>query len=276
MKLHQIVKQSAQRLKCNIGKAIGLLFLLSFAYFTVLLVEQVISMVLKPTLINPDMTMNFSGNTLLITLIPLSLYFILVKPFLLNVKGWNYKLVTEDVPLQEAVNYFGTWKSYWRAVWYSLIKSIIITLIYVGLLVPVMALLVALRVQIEVQGEVLGLLFAILFLLTGVFFLLAVVYATYITIGFFFADYIYVSEISTKPFTAFRISFQIAKNKKGSILVLWLAMLPLFLFSCFVLPAIICIPLINLIFAFYAKDRIANYFTAKNELDSSIEIERVG
>lgn len=281
MKLYQIVKQSGKRFLPNMGKAVALMCLMCFAFLTVLLVEQVLAMALRPTLINQDFSFNFSWNTLLLTIIPLILYFFIIKPFLLNIKKWNYSLLEEDVPMQEAMCYFGTCKGYFRAVWYSICKTVLITLIYLALLVPVMALLVALRVQIELQGQMLGLLFAVLFLLTGAFLLLAFLYATYVTMGFFFADYIYVAGIASKPFAIFRLSFQIAKNKRSSILMLWLAMIPLILLSCLIIPAFILVPLMYLMSAFFAKDKMMVYFTSVDDLETeSVEesfedIERV-
>ncbi len=256
MQIKLIKKEASKRLKKNIGKAISILFISLASVICVTLISQVLTVYFDTVLINSSFKIDTSLNALIVTGITLLVSLLLLTPLCLNVKKWYMSIKTMDSQLHEAFSIFGSFKAYVSSVWYGIIKFLLISVIYFLLSLPAMIAAIALRIHVESNNNNIGITFAILFAVMVSFIVISIFYGIYVALGFFYADYIYLSKVATNPIKAIKLSMKMSRNQRGAIAFLYISLLPYLLLCVFVVPILFVIPYIKSILAFYAKEKL--------------------
>lgn len=260
MGISAIKKLAMSRLKCNLSKAVSLLFLSLITFLCIRVLEQMLLLLFESFKI-ADIDSSFFTIPLdkqFAQIIAVILSVFIVSPLFLSIKKWYIEMLLVDPPVSAALHAFYCPRAYFSAVWYCFVKNTVSISIFTILLLPVIIAAGIFRSEIREQTSILAILLTVIFVAVIILLLVAAAFAVYFALGFFYADYIFLSDAKSKknPFKVIAESFRLAKHHRKSIGMLLISMLPLILLCAFIIPALFVIPFVNTTLAFYAQQHI--------------------
>lgn len=264
LELALIKKQATNRLKENLAKAISLVLICLLASLCVKIIDEIFVLLLDTVFINDSFQLVLSRNTIISSILTLIISLLLLSPLFLNVKKWYMALKDTNPPIAQALNVFGSLKLYTQAVWFSFVKNIALAIMFFLLLTPAILMASVLKAQLDNTNFVLDLMFGVLFIAMIVFTILASLYAIYVALGFFYADYIFLSGKTTNPFKAISLSFKMSKYHRGRLVALFLSLFPYLLLCLFIVPIVFVVPYVKSTLTYYAQVQLESY-TINNE-----------
>lgn len=184
-----------------------------------------------------------------------------LKPFKIGIKSWYYNIGPES-SLLYAFYCFMSPKRYKRAIKYSLLKVTANIFIIAAVVLPNVALIMFTSHCMQIGADTMQIIIAIALL---VFLNVAAVFtAGYIYIGFYFTDYIYLTDNEAGIAEIFKMSFELSKGKRRQILRLAAIQAPYYIISVLIATMLFTMPVINSSYALYAKNQLSIQAGGKN------------
>lgn len=233
-----------QRLKSSYGGGVVITIILMLSYFCISLTGKIAAMFLSAAMLDFQITQDFSLDYIVAAVVGIILAVFLLLPLQLNIKSWYQHSTAESPPITAAFTYFANLKKYFAAVKFTVLKLSIILLVFILSLSPSIILTGVMKYAVNGGEYTLGMSFGAIFVISTILALLGLFPAIYFSAGFFFADYLFIKGIETRPLCALRISMRYARKNKKS-LFLALSIIFFYYLSCifivtipFVLPKI--------------------------------------
>lgn len=251
--------EATRNLKKNLARAISLVFVMLFSIIFMFIMNDLIGIFIRSFGITQMLTNNIGVSDLISVICSFVLGFTFIMPLWLNIKKWFMNLSEDAPPLATTLSLISRPSIYFKTISYIIIKVLLIGSIYFVLLTPSMALAAVVKSQINTTNGAVGLLIIIIFIMMVMFFIIAGLYAIYIALGFFYADYIYISKTTENPIKAIVLSLKIAKSNRMKIITLYATLIPYMLLSIFIIPLVFTIPLIQSTTACFARGQMEAY-----------------
>lgn len=256
LQLKHIKSYATNRLKQNFGKSIGIVLITAITLVIAIIIGQGAVWALNSTLVEQGIFVSPSTGTIVALLISLTVNRLVISPLILSVKKWYSTLRDCNPTFADALSIFGTVRGYLGAVWYCFVKSILIFAISLCAFLPALIISVVLKIGFSFDGVNFGINGAVMLSLVAVFFVLGLIYLIYALLGFFYADYIYLSGKTQNPFKAVLLSFRLTRCHRGRILLVYFSLLHMWALYLLVVPIFFVEPYIKSTLAFYANEQV--------------------
>lgn len=248
VKITQMVTNGENRLQGSLTAAVALEFVLLFLWFFVLLFSQGLRLILQMGTVLEDARWGELLGLLL-------LLFFLQNPLRLGIIGWYQQAEAQYTHPRKGFAPFLGLSSYFRSVWFCMVRSVAVCLIWFLSLLPAVILAAVLQVGMW-KGSAEGGIYAGLIVLFLLLMVLGVLFALFLHMGFFFADYFYVRREEQNPFRALWRSRRLMRGGRLRLLRLWICLLPYFLLCLLIVPIPFAAANIRSALAVYANDRL--------------------
>lgn len=249
MRVTQIVTNGENRLHGSLTAAVSLEFALLFASLLNALVPVTISILLPLAGWLP------AQSSILAWVEPAVLFLLWIlfyNPLRLGITGWYRQVEGSFTHPRKAFAAFQGIGSYGRAVWFGLVRSGVVFCTWFMSLLPAMILYAVVQAGVRMgraEGGLYAWLLALFLLLT----VLGVLFALFLSMGFFFTDYYYLRGWISNPFRALAASQRLMYGSRLRFVKILFCAFPYFLLCLLVAPIPYAMANIRSILAAYAN-----------------------
>lgn len=260
MDIRLIKLDASRRLKKNLARAISLVFVMLFSIVFLFIVNELIVIFIRSFGIKGTIANTVAVNELVASICTLFIGFTFIMPLWLNIKKWYLNLSEQAPPVPTTLSMISSPSAYFKTVGYGVVRTLLAAITLFLLLMPAMFLGIIVKSELEQsQGAALGVMYITMIAVAIIFILLASLFALYLAVGLFYADYIYILGITANPFAAVKLSLKIAHASRIKIITIFATFIPYVLMSVFIIPLVFTIPLMQSTMACFARSQIEAY-----------------